>query len=313
VLVACVLAEGAVRLVFRDVTSTGHTGTWWHQRWTSGVTHNRYGLRERPVPLEKPAGRYRIAVLGDSITYGPGIPAEARYTRQLEQELARRAPPDRRFEVLSFGVPGADTGRELQVARDLVLRFEPDFLLLQWYVNDPMLNDDTGLASGRSLVPPGLARPLRRYSAAFYLVELGWGRLQQALGLRRGFAAYMRQRFGDASAEDWSAAAASLSAFASLCRERALDCGMVLFPQLAGDGAALGFLHDRVLAVCERVGLPCVDLRDVLLGAGEPRELWVNRFDAHPGPRAHALAAEALARELGPLWIRDAAGAPGRH
>ena len=51
---------------------------------------NALGFRERSFSQAKPAGTYRIAVLGDSLTWGVGVPASA---DRFEQPA--RAPPQR--------------------------------------------------------------------------------------------------------------------------------------------------------------------------------------------------------------------------
>ena len=51
---------------------------------------NEYGLRERPnIRPDKPAGERRIVCIGDSFTYGWGIPAEQGWVRLLEEDLRK--------------------------------------------------------------------------------------------------------------------------------------------------------------------------------------------------------------------------------
>src|SRR4029450_190441 len=65
------------------------------------------GLRDREFEQPKPAGVWRLAAIGDSITYGSGGAAAASSPKRLEAllEHARRdgAP---RLETLNLGVPG---------------------------------------------------------------------------------------------------------------------------------------------------------------------------------------------------------------
>ena len=69
---------------------------------------NRDGMRDREFPLAKPPGTFRIACIGDSITFGFGIdhPADT-YPQRLESLLnSYCGSSSQRFEVLNFGVPG---------------------------------------------------------------------------------------------------------------------------------------------------------------------------------------------------------------
>jgi hypothetical protein len=63
-------------------------------------------------------------------------------------------------------------------------------------------------------------------------------------------------------------------------------------------------VHAKVVAFCKSEQVPVLDL-DPVLTPHVDEGLTVNRFDAHPNERAHALAAEAIRNEL---LDRSAAG-----
>ena len=86
------------------------------------------------MQLDKPKGTYRIAVIGDSLTWGNGVLRGERFGDLLQARLGQRS--DLTYQVLNFGMAGWDTVHELEVLRTLVLKASPDFVLLQWYVND---------------------------------------------------------------------------------------------------------------------------------------------------------------------------------
>src|SRR4051812_48420843 len=59
---------------------TGYSeGTW--------VTTNSHGLRERELPLAKPAGTQRVVFLGDSVTFGAGVRNDEAFPRLLEASV----------------------------------------------------------------------------------------------------------------------------------------------------------------------------------------------------------------------------------
>ncbi len=61
---------------------------------------------------------------------------------------------------------------------------------------------------------------------------------------------------------------------------------------------AVDILNDLVTGFCKEQGIDCLDLTPTL--AVEPaRALWVTPFDKHANPRAHRLAAPALAAFVG--------------
>jgi len=96
------------------------------------------GLRDREVPLEKLAGTFRIAAIGDSVTYGSRNGRRNTWVARLEGLLNERARPDApRFEVLNFGVPGYHIGQVVERLRVQGLAHEPDLILYGYVLNDP--------------------------------------------------------------------------------------------------------------------------------------------------------------------------------
>jgi len=302
------IGEMVVRAAFSDVTTTGGDLSWFERRWNAEhVNLNRWGFRGREVSLRKPAGTYRILVIGDSFTYAPGVEVGDRYTELLQRALDGDG---RAHQVINAGQPGAET---LDHARALLAALrarpypDPDFVLLQWYVNDVEGADKHGRGGPRSLWPDRQQHyRLLGSSALYYLLDRQWGALQRVLGTARGYPEYMRSRFGDPHSPESARAAKELRCLLRLGVDNGLDMGMVLFPVLrheTGEDYPFAFLHRRVLAACGREGVPCVDLRTTYAG-NDPaeRELWANRFDSHPGPLAHRLAAQRLIQRFGARW-----------
>jgi lysophospholipase L1-like esterase len=98
--------------------------------------NNELGLRGAPVREEKAAGTFRVLCLGDSTTYGLGVPEPATWVRRLEADLNSTAPPGLRIETVNAGVPAYNTRDELALYRSLADRLRPDLVLLGFYGND---------------------------------------------------------------------------------------------------------------------------------------------------------------------------------
>ncbi len=60
---------------------------------------NSKGLRDNETTYDKPEGVFRIVVIGDSNTFGVGVPIEKHFTRLLEGYF-------RDLEVINLGVGG---------------------------------------------------------------------------------------------------------------------------------------------------------------------------------------------------------------
>jgi len=83
---------------------------------SSPVSINSYGLRDREFPLKPPAATTRILCLGDSLTFGNGVPASATYPKQLEAILNRGG--HERYEEVNGGTPGYDKWQEQWYPRE---------------------------------------------------------------------------------------------------------------------------------------------------------------------------------------------------
>ena len=91
---------------------------------------NARGLRDVDLhPYEKPAGRGRVAVLGDSFMWGFGVENEEMFTEALEAEL-----PD--TEAISFAANGYSTIQSLLRFEHEAVRYAPDWTVLFFCWND---------------------------------------------------------------------------------------------------------------------------------------------------------------------------------
>jgi hypothetical protein len=205
---------------------------------------------------------------------------------------------------LNFGRAGADTPDHVNTLHDAVLLTEPDFILLQWYVNDVERSDHNGRPRPWRLLPSSfLLRKLEAASALYFLLNQQWLAIQGELGLLRRYEDYMIERFGDPNSPSSRRAHAELVRFIDICKSHRVPVGIVLFGWLFRDHSPLDFLLERVLALCGREELPCLDTRDVVAPYDQGTRLWANRLDAHPGVLAHRLVADALMGAFGEIWL----------
>lgn len=299
VLIGLAAAELALRYAFREITTTADIRSWFATRWYAGITRNSLGFREREIEATKAPGTTRIAVIGDSFTIGQGLGREERFTEILEKALNGTAPVGRRYQVLNFGRGGAETVDHLEILEEFVLDLDPDFVLLQWYENDPEGRDKSLRPRPIRLVPSDyLTGFLRRHSVLHFLLQRQWTSLQQAIGWMGSYQQYMEARFGDPESPASREARDALQAFFRACREAGVPVGMVLFPDFGGL-TDLAFLHERVLDQCSREGIPCLDLSGKFEDAEDPSALWASPFDPHPGPVPNRIAAEAIVEIFG--------------
>lgn len=101
------------------------------------MTTNSRGLRDQEYSLKKPANTYRVAVIGDSFTFGDGVDNDSVYHAIVEQKLNAQSD-SLQFEFLNFGVAGYDLLNYLGVIQAKALAYEPDLILIGFCGN----NDD---------------------------------------------------------------------------------------------------------------------------------------------------------------------------
>lgn len=300
--ISLVAAEYLARWVYRDITTTGDDRGYFSRRWASNgtVSFNSLGFREREFNEMKPAGTYRIAVVGDSFTYANGLDAKDRFSNLLQQALPSRV------QVLNFGMPGNNTPQHSDTIRKSVLRLAPDFILVQWFVNDVEGDDPAGRPAYLPIVPfPQIHDRLYRSSALYTLLSIRWTQFQ-AEWSGGTYQDYIDRRFLDAHGEGALADREAMLTLAALCRRAHVKFGMVLFPDAGfdlGDSYPFAFLHERELAFCAGEQITCIDLRPALRQITDKRKLWVNRLDHHPSALANEIATVEILKAFEAEWI----------
>jgi GDSL-like Lipase/Acylhydrolase family len=303
-----VVAEFLARWVYRDITTTGDDRGYFSRRWatTAGVTFNGQGFREREFAEQKSPGTFRIAVVGDSFTYANGLDARYRFSDLIQRDLPAS------MQVLNFGVPGDNTPQHAETIRRNVLRVSPDFILLQWFVNDVEGDHPAGRPTYLPLVPiPSIHEQLYRSSALYTLLNMRWTQMQAGWGAGT-YEAYIERRFGDDRGEDARADREAMLTLAAVCRKANVRFGFVLFPDSGfdlGERYPFAFLHERELAFCADQQITCLDLRPAFRQIPDRRKLWVNRLDHHPSALANEIAAVEILKAFNAEWV---AGHPRR-
>jgi hypothetical protein len=109
---------------------------------------NSLGMRDIEYTQDKPSGKNRIVVMGDSFTSGLGVENNEIFTEILESRLLTN------WQVLNFGVNGYGPVQELIMFEDRAVKFKPDFTILVYYIRND-LDDTLGTYDGIK----GYARP----------------------------------------------------------------------------------------------------------------------------------------------------------
>jgi hypothetical protein len=102
------------------------------------ISTNAMGLRDREIEPRK-EGELRILLLGDSITFGYGVPIEQTYGRRLESILT--AQVDRPVITVNGGMGGFNTVQEHDFLEKHATEIDPDVVTVLYLANDIALNN----------------------------------------------------------------------------------------------------------------------------------------------------------------------------
>jgi hypothetical protein len=138
------------------VHMTNKSITWRKEGYARSYLHDN-GLRESGVTVAKPAGVYRIALLGDSQVEGIQVALEDTAGQLLEKRLTKML--GRPVQVLNFGVSGYSTVQEFLLMKREVFKYSPNMVLMGYDSRDMFENWSAPDASISNLRPYALKLP----------------------------------------------------------------------------------------------------------------------------------------------------------
>lgn len=279
---------------------------------------NGDGFRDRPFEHAKASGTFRIALIGDSVTFGYGVALDATFGRRLEERL-RSGPGDGvapRYEVLNFGVSGFNPYTEAELLHGVVLDYAPDLVLVQFCIND--LNDPTQHFDASTMVAIGdvpdaafpdpahrqaprasrIAAPLAALCDASRLCTLLAESVEAGRSSDEMVAALKPHDDPPDSEMAWLEAL--YVRMAREVRSAGGELAVVVFPyqsQLQPGGADV--VQAKLRALGARAGLPVIDLLPAFrraAGASDAAPLFLDMW--HPSVRGHSVASDELFHAL---------------
>ncbi len=141
---------------YSDLPVNGIVNGEWYT-WGHRVKNNRHGFREKDFSYPKPTGTIRIMVLGDSFTWGEGLAVHERYTA-IAEKLLNENFPDRKFEVLNFGIRNVATTKERDVLHNFHSKVDPDLIVVGFCLNDPQPRSQSYSIEREKLQKSGLGQ-----------------------------------------------------------------------------------------------------------------------------------------------------------
>jgi lysophospholipase L1-like esterase len=253
---------------------------------------NSGGFRGPEYALSPPAGVHRIALLGDSETFGMSLRESETLAGCLEAQL-RSLKPDGSFEVLNFGVPGYNTQQEAARLESRVLQYNPEMVVLLYCFNDPEISTRNVIVGdgwwSRTYLEL-LVVFLRRSTDTFDQMQTSSHSISEYY-LRLHASPYFEQT------------KATLRKMSDGLAQKGIPMILIIGTELAGyDDLRGGYPYESIhkaLAALESKSLTVVDPKPLLAAeSADPKSFWVKPYDTHKNERANKIMATRVAEEI---------------
>jgi hypothetical protein len=233
---------------------------------------NYVGLRG---PLPTPSERC-VVVLGDSFTFGEGVPDDETFVARLDHAWRSRG-----LSFVNAGVAGHGTVEEAARLEALLDRFKPVAVVLVHVPNDAI----PWIASSEQ------ASDLLNVEGADGVRLLALAKaITSSNEVEDWYLSYYR---GD-QAQHWERARKALIWMGRTCTARGAQFGVTTFPLMHRlDDYPLTAITSLVEGATKEAGGRFLDLTPSFAGR-DAETLWCHPADRHPNARAHDLAADAL-------------------
>ena len=294
------------------------------------VAINSYGLRGDEITRPKPAHTLRVLAVGDSITFGYGIPVEDTYVKVLERRL-NESPPDSktRYEVLNGGTLGGSLSDYYHFLTQKAEALQPDVVIIGLDLNDILVYSGSGSVSEGGAEWHGQHKPVARGLSHFLLRHsrlylFCYARLKAFLyGSRvldinkvRGLDFVTLTPPTDYQTRAWESSLVMLTRIDAFCREHGYRILVVVFPmqmQLTpsdlqfyrdkyhlrlGAEALSGEPQQRLRKFAATEGVPVLDLLPVYRAHHSEQLYLRNKLipadPTHPSIRGNQIAADEI-------------------
>ncbi len=259
------------------------------------VKTNSAGMRDRDRPQQKSPGTVRIAVIGDSYTFGLGVTAEEAFPSVLEGLLNDSSGQGGlRYEVLNFGVIGYCSRDEALFLKYKALACSPDVVILAYVLNDPETDP---------IQPLHQAFDKPRWWQHFHLLRLIAKAKNNGDIQRLGGGDYIKYLHAPGE-EKWRSVVKAFQDIRDVTSARHIKVMVVIFPDVFDKSWTSSWanypyrqIHKQVADLAVKTGLAELDLLDAWESYA-PTDIVLKGHNDHPNRKGHRVTAEAILQRL---------------
>ncbi|OIN89639.1 hypothetical protein AUJ59_00955 [Candidatus Beckwithbacteria bacterium CG1_02_47_37] len=285
-----------LEIVFRLPLVQQKTGGNWPKlkTWMDDVWYNErnsLGFRDREHSFDKPEDTYRILILGDSIAYGQMVEFKDIFPVRLEEKLNETG--GQAVEVINMSLMGWNTVEQLQVLTVYGLRFQPDLVVIGFYLNDPQVKHNSQgkevADAERQLLPFfGIDQWLNGRYYFYSFVHFRYNRFLEKIGHKDDYKTWQKSLY-DKNQRGWKDFVFALDQIKRLSGQ---NQAKLLFVSL---NVEPGWEKEttQVLNLVTDINLPVLDMRPFFQDY-DFSDLVVSPSDWHPNAQAHQIYTQVL-------------------
>jgi lysophospholipase L1-like esterase len=258
------------------------------------VSFNSDGFRGPELPPRE-AGALRVALVGDSFTFGTAVGLEDTLAVSLQDALAERGT---RAQVLNLGVPGYCALEVAELVEHRALALDPDVVLYVFFANDVDAPMHWETIPPDAVIDAMQEYPLRSALAEWLLTQVRRTALAAGLQLGRNTPQRNLAQYEQGGGERVRAA---LTRMQAACENAGVRLALAVYPYPTRvDLNPYRPIDERALADARELGVESLDLLQAFSGERDLSRYQASVFDSHPDGEANRRVAAHLARELWP-------------
>ena len=282
---------------------------------------NSLSIRHAEITTPKPAGVFRLVVLGDSIPWAKGVSG---FVGQIAQQIEGT----RRIEVINAAVPGYTSFQELGFLKGFVEQVDPDLVVWTYCLNDNHKFLHQFDESAKMLWTDEALKSLEIHSWWDWIVSRSYvltsirvgllAREKEATPAPGTFVWETRPDFNIAWKDySWRFYESHLAEMVDLLKRRGTRLAIVVFPyepqvlyRMSRDRLDEILAPQRHLeGLCRKYSVPCLDLYPAFAKAYDAGQ-HLYRDGIHPNQEGHTLTADEVLRFLERERLLPAPSAP---
>ena len=260
------------------------------------VSLNKQGYRDTEHAHNKDKNTVRIAVLGDSFTFGSGIKnVNDTYPKKLEKTLNSKSEKTG-YEVLNFGKPGIDTEYEIKILKNDAIQYRPDIIIVGYVLNDFRDMGTAKTKKSSNIYLFWLDVYLHRYSYLYGFISKGFNIALEATGLRKSYYQTIIDEFNSENNKKFNRM--YFEELKEISKNNNATLIIAVFPFIYKlHDYPFTESHNFVSRSGNEYGIIILDLLPYFENKDE-NELIVSRYDPHPNQLGHQIIADAIYEKL---------------